>query len=71
VVPPLFNNGARMTICGLIAHFGDAAGTDARADLMKRGQTIFHDRSVTVRDLFVGDFVASHQNAFLRGWPPW
>src|SRR5206468_7825523 len=37
-VLPLFNTGARMTICGLIAHYGDAAGTDARAALMKRGE---------------------------------
>src|SRR5579871_6669976 len=36
-VLPLFNRNARMTICGLIAHYGDAAGTDARAALMKRG----------------------------------
>ena len=35
-VLPLFNKGARMTICGLIAHYGDAEGTDARADLMAR-----------------------------------
>jgi NADPH-dependent curcumin reductase CurA len=30
-VLPLFNKGARMTICGLIAHYGDEAGADARA----------------------------------------
>src|SRR6201996_1970782 len=29
-VLPLFEAGARMTICGLIAHYGDAPGTDAR-----------------------------------------
>ena len=28
-VLPLFNPGARMTICGLIAHYGDAPGADA------------------------------------------
>jgi NADPH-dependent curcumin reductase CurA len=64
-VLPLFNAGARMTICGLIAHYGDAAGVDARAALMARGAEIFAARSVTVRDLFVGDFVADHQDAFL------
>ena len=37
-VLPLFNPGARMTICGLIAHYGDDAGTDARAALMARGE---------------------------------
>jgi hypothetical protein len=69
-VLPLFNPGARMTICGLIAHYGDAAGTDARAALMQRGEAIFKARGVTVRDLFVGDFVADHHDAFLREVAP-
>ncbi len=70
-VLPLFNPGARMTICGLIAHYGDAAGTDARAALMARGEAIFKDRGVTVRDLFVGDFVKTHHDAFLAEVAPW
>ena len=65
-VLPLFNPGARMTICGLIAHYGDEDGADARGDLMKRGQKIFADRNVNVSDLFVGDFVASHQDRFFE-----
>ena len=69
-VLPLFNAGARMTICGLIAHYGDAAGTDARAALMQRGGKIFKERGVTVRDLFVGDFVASHHDIFLAEVAP-
>ena len=69
-VLPLFNKGARMTICGLIAHYGDDAGSDARAALMRRGEEIFRTRGVTVRDLFVGDFVASHHDAFLREVAP-
>jgi NADPH-dependent curcumin reductase CurA len=64
-VLPLFNPGARMSICGLIAHYGDAAGTDARAALMARGEAIFKDRGVKVSDLFVGDYVADHHDAFL------
>jgi NADPH-dependent curcumin reductase CurA len=67
-VLPLFNRGARMTICGLIAHYGDAG--DARAALMKRGEAIFRERDVTVRDLFVGDFVEHHHDAFLREMAP-
>ncbi len=70
-VLPLFNPGARMTICGLIAHYGDEAGADARAALMKRGEAILKERGVTVRDLFVGDFVADHHEAFLRQVAPW
>ena len=70
-VLPLFAKGARMTICGLIAHYGDAAGTDARAALMGRGAAIFKDRGVSVRDLFVGDFVAEHEDVFLRQMSAW
>ena len=69
-VLPLFNPGARMTICGLIASYGDAAGTDARKALMQRGDAIFKDRGVTVRDLFVGDFVEGHHDAFLADVGP-
>ena len=70
-VLPLFNKGARMTICGLIAHYGDAAGTDARAALMARGEEIFRTRHVTINDLFVGDYVADHEAAFLREMAQW
>jgi hypothetical protein len=70
-VLPLFNTGARMTICGLIAHYGDEAGTDARAALMRRGDSIFRERGVNVRDLFVGEFVAEHEAAFLRDMSAW
>jgi NADPH-dependent curcumin reductase CurA len=69
-VLPLFNANARMTICGLIAHYGDEAGTDARAALMRKGADIFAERNVAVRDLFVGDFVKSHQDEFLRTVAP-
>lgn len=65
-VLPLFNANARMTICGLIAHYGDEAGTDARAALMRKGADVFAERHVTVKDLFVGDFVQNHQDTFLR-----
>ncbi|WP_394763198.1 NADP-dependent oxidoreductase [Phenylobacterium sp.] len=70
-VLPLFNIGARMTLCGLIAHYGDAEGTDARAALVARGAEIFRTRNVTVKDLFVGDFVAGHEAQFLRDMGAW
>jgi len=69
-VLPLFNTDARMMICGLIAHYGDAAGTDARTALMGRGADVFSKRKVMVRDLFVGDYVANHQDEFLRTVAP-
>jgi len=70
-VLPLFNANARMTICGLIAHYGDAEGSDARAALMARGADIFRARNVTVKDLFVGDFVKDHEARFLREMGGW
>ena len=70
-VLPLFNPGARMTICGLIAHYGDADGEDARAELMRRGEPIFRDCGVTVRNLFVGDFVAEYEARFLEEMSDW
>ena len=69
-VLPLFNPGARMTICGLIASYGDAPGIDARADLMARGKPVFDARGVTVKGLFVGDFIA-HHDEMLREVGPW
>jgi hypothetical protein len=68
-VLPLFNAGARMTICGLIATYGDAGG-DARSALMKRGEATFKHRGVTVRDLFVGDYIGFHDE-MLREVGPW
>ena len=64
-VLPLFNRGARMTICGLIATYGDNDGTASREAMMARGEALFRERGVTVGDLFVGDYVADHQEAFL------
>ncbi len=64
-VLPLFNPGARMTICGLIASYGDAPGVDARGAMMARGKPIFESRGVKVQDLFVGNFADSHHDIFL------
>jgi NADPH-dependent curcumin reductase CurA len=70
-VLPLFNAGARMSICGLIAHYGDETGGDARAALMKQGEAIFAERHVSVKDLFVGNFVKDHHDTFLAEMGPW
>jgi NADPH-dependent curcumin reductase len=67
-VLPLFRPGARMVICGLIAHYGESG--DARAALMRKGGPVFAERGVEVRDLFVGDFVAEHHDTFLRQMAP-
>jgi NADPH-dependent curcumin reductase CurA len=68
-VLPEFNPGARMTICGLIAHYGEEG--DARAALMKRGERVFAERGVIVGNLFVGDFVAEHEARFLGDMAAW
>jgi NADPH-dependent curcumin reductase len=64
-VLPLFNPGARMTICGLIAHYGDPGG-DAGAKERARAEA----RGVAVQNLFVGDYVASHHAAMLAELGP-
>lgn len=65
-VLPLFNAGARMTICGLISHYGDAPGGDAGAEEARRAR----ERGVTVQNLFVGDYAASHHDAMLAELGP-
>ena len=70
-VLPLFNQDARMTICGLIAHYGDEAGADARAALMARGKTIFEERGVTVRDLVDRSTSSPNINPLPRGMATW
>ncbi|HEY8571575.1 NADP-dependent oxidoreductase [Phenylobacterium sp.] len=64
-VLPLFNPGARMTICGLIAHYGDDGG-DAGAKERARAEA----RGVAVQNLFVGDYVESHHEAMLAELGP-
>ena len=67
---PLFNPGARMTICGLIASYGDAPGVNARAEMMRRAAHVIEGRDVTVSDLFVGNYVADHHDAFFAEVAP-
>lgn len=66
-VLPLFNTGARMTICGLIAHYGDAPDANAGEAEARRATA----RGVAARNLFVGDYVESHHDAFLAEMGPW
>jgi NADPH-dependent curcumin reductase CurA len=65
-VLPLFNKGARMTICGLIAHYGDTDGQNAGEIEARRAR----DAGVTVKNLFVGDYVESHHDAMLAEVAP-
>ncbi|MBL8771240.1 MAG: NADP-dependent oxidoreductase [Phenylobacterium sp.] len=65
-VLPLFNSKARMTICGLIAHYGDVGGDAGAAE-----RAAAEARGVTVTNLFVGDYVEGHHDAFLDDMVPW
>jgi NADPH-dependent curcumin reductase CurA len=64
-VLPLFNAGARMTICGLIAHYGDVGGDAGAAE-----RAAAEARGVAVQNLFVGDYVENHHDAFLAEVAP-
>ncbi len=59
-VLPLFNDGARMTICGLISTYGDPDGVNARAEMMKKAEAIFKTRGVKVQGLAVGEYIGHH-----------
>ena len=66
-VLPLLNAGGRMTICGLIAHYGDAPGTDAGAEETRRAEA----RGVRVQRLSVGSYAADWHDVFLSEMAPW
>jgi NADPH-dependent curcumin reductase len=66
-VLPLFRPGARMTICGLISHYGDTSGTDARAEERSRAEA----REVRVGNLSVGAYAAEWHDKFLAEMSPW
>jgi len=66
-VLPLFNPGARMTICGMIAHYGDTSGEDARAEERARAEA----RGVRVGNLSVGAYAAEWHDTFLAEMAPW
>lgn len=64
-VLPVLNQGARITVCGLIAHYGEAGFEGTRESWGKLGEAIFARQNVGVHDLRVGNFVADYQDQFL------
>jgi NADPH-dependent curcumin reductase len=66
-VLPLLNSSARMTICGLIAHYGEAPGVDARAQERHRAEAC----GVRVLNLSVGEYAAEWHDTFLAEMAPW
>ncbi len=57
--------GARITVCGFISQYGNTDGGNAREAWQQTGQAVFDRHGVTVHDLFVGNYVQSHQDEFL------
>jgi len=59
------NRGSRITLCGMIAHYGDDM-VASRQRWMARVAPLESSLGVVVHPLFVGDFVGSHQARFLE-----
>lgn len=66
----LINPGARITLCGLASQYG-AMGGDIIQNWKEAGAQVFQERHVQVHPLFVGDYVASHQEGFLAEMAGW
>ena len=64
-VLPTLNDSSRVTVCGFISQYGNTDGLNARETWQQLGQPYFDQHQVTVHDLFVGNFVADYQDAFL------
>ncbi len=64
-VLPHLNVKARITLCGMIAQYGDTGGQSPRDVWLAAGSAVFSAQKVQVHPLFVGDYVASHQAEFL------
>lgn len=69
-VLPLLNPNARITLCGLASQYGATDG-DIMEAWRQTGAPVFARQSVKVSPLFVGDFVASHQDTFLAEMADW
>jgi hypothetical protein len=63
-VLPLFNRFARVPMCGVIAHYNDAAG--AEQDLLPATMLAIVRRSLVLRGYINTEFVVEHYDAFLR-----
>ncbi len=67
----LFNQHARMVICGLIGERPEGKSALGKAALYERSAKLRADREVVVHELAVGNFVDSHFDAFLRDVSKW
>lgn len=65
-VLPCLNPDARISLCGFISQYGNTDGGDAKQAWHDMGEAVFARQQVVVHELFVGNFVASHQSQFLE-----
>jgi NADPH-dependent curcumin reductase CurA len=67
----LLNRHARITLCGMISQYGNAAGASPGEVWMEMGQPTFESKEVQAHSLFVGNFVADYQDRFLSEMAAW
>jgi NADPH-dependent curcumin reductase CurA len=70
-VLPLFNRGARVTLCGMISQYGNTDGRSPGEVWMETGRPTFERQNVSAHTLFVGNFVAGYQDRFLEEMADW
>ena len=61
----LLNPNARISLCGMIAHYGEDIAA-SRERWFEQAAPLRESHGLEVHPLFVGDFVASHQAQFLE-----
>lgn len=70
-VLPLLNRDSRITLCGMISQYGNTDGRPPGEVWMETGRPVFERQNVTAHSLFVGNFVAEHQDRFLGEMAGW
>jgi NADPH-dependent curcumin reductase CurA len=70
-VLPLLNQKSRITLCGYISQYGNTDGKDPGEVWRQTGAPFFERNNVHVHGLFVGNYVASHQDEFLAEMAGW
>lgn len=70
-VLPLMARHSRITLCGMISQYGNAAGQDPATIWRETGAPFFSKQDIEVHGLFVGNFVNDHQEPFLRIMADW
>jgi NADPH-dependent curcumin reductase CurA len=70
-VLPQLNRNSRVTRCGFISQYGNTDGRDPAKVWLETGAAFFERNDVTVHGLFVGNYVVSHQEAFLAEMADW